>query len=192
MVPPHAADLVDQRLQGVAVVGHRQDGKIRNHEGIGQGGKGQADKNQKAHGGTGCRAARQTRFGPRAHQARDCHHQRQRQREAQRQLAQFAYHLLPSCQRPLFFKASTTSGGMYFSSCLASTSVATKVPFASMAPVATTPWPSRNSAGKTPLKSAGTVLLPSVTRNRTSAPAPCCRLPFSTSPPRRKAMPSPT
>ena len=56
------------------------------------------------------------------------HHQRQRQREAQRELAQLTRSLSPSFQRPERFSASTTSGGMYFSSCLARTSVALKVP----------------------------------------------------------------
>ena len=36
----------------------------------------------------------------------------------------------PSCQRPAFFSASATSGGMYFSSCLARTLVAAKTPSA--------------------------------------------------------------
>src|SRR6185503_2478713 len=99
-----------------------------------------------------------------SHQARHRHDQAQRQRKAQGQLTQLADHGFPSCQRPLRFSASTTSGGMYFSSCLASTSLATKVPFPFMEPIATTPWPSRNKAGSTPLKFAGTLLLPSVTR----------------------------
>src|SRR6185312_8183996 len=189
VIAPHAADFVDQWLQGVAVAGDIQDRKIRDDEGIGQGTEGQRHKDEQAEGGTDCHATRRDMPFFRAEQPRHRHHQRQRQSKAKRQLAKLSGHCDPSCQRPLFFRACTTSGGIYFSSCLARTSVATKVPLLSMEPVAITPWPSRNRAGSTPLKSAGTVLLPSVTRNRTCAPSPWWRLPFSTSPPMRNATP---
>ena len=57
----------------------------------------------------------------------------------------------PSCQRPDFFSASATSGGMYFSSCLARTLVAANTPSGRSRPSATTPWPSRNRSGNAPL-----------------------------------------
>ena len=51
---------------------------------------------------------------------------------------------------PFFFKAAATSGGMYFSSCLASTLLAVKLPSAERLPSTTTPWPSRKRSGRTP------------------------------------------
>src|SRR5205814_10550338 len=49
------------------------------------------------------------------------------------------------------FKERATSGGMYFSSCLARTSSATNVPSVRMRPWATTPAPSRKRSGSTPV-----------------------------------------
>src|SRR5262249_52896842 len=78
--------------------------------------------------------------------------QRQGQRQDEGEMAEFGDHcVVPSCQRPDFFRASTTSFGMYFSSCLASTSAATKVLSVPSAPCATTPWPSRKRSGRMPL-----------------------------------------
>ena len=55
--------------------------------------------------------------------------------------------------------ACCTSGGMYFSSCLASTSLAWNTPLASSAPFATTPCPSANRSGRMPVYSTGTSAL---------------------------------
>src|SRR5205085_1733717 len=55
------------------------------------------------------------------------------------------------CQWPLLFSASATSGGMYFSSCLASTVAAWKTPSLPSRPSATTPWPSRKRSGSVPV-----------------------------------------
>src|SRR4051812_34570417 len=46
--------------------------------------------------------------------------------------------------------AFASSGGMYFSSCFASSSSATKMPPGPRRPRATTPWPSRNRSGTIP------------------------------------------
>src|SRR5439155_15399113 len=78
--------------------------------------------------------------------------QRQKEGQHQSEMAELGDHgVAPSCQRPAFFRASTTSRGMYFSSCLASTSSARKPPSGPSRPSATTPWPSRNRSGSTPL-----------------------------------------
>src|SRR5262249_35684796 len=56
----------------------------------------------------------------------------------------------PSCHRPLFFNASTTSLGIYRSSCLARTVSAANIPPFSSLPSTPTPGPSRNKSGTIP------------------------------------------
>ncbi len=57
------------------------------------------------------------------------------------------------------FNDFSTCGGMYFSSCLASTSSATNVPSPRIFPCATTPVPSRNRSGNTTRVADGDVVL---------------------------------
>ena len=94
MVPPHAGDLVDQRLQRVAnCCATSRMREIRGDEGVGQRAERQRDEHEEAHAPSPTRSPRgQSAVGARAHQTRDRHHQRQRQREAQRQLAHLAGH----------------------------------------------------------------------------------------------------
>ena len=174
MVSPHAADLVDQRLQGVAVAGDQRNGEIRRRRRHRSACRRPAPRRPAGPWPSWWRRCAPTAcVCPRADQAGHRHHQRQRQREAQRQLAQFAGHcvaFLPAAaalQRIHHFRRHVflIMLGQHF----AGDEGAAARP---CAPVATTPWPSRNRAGSTPLKSTGTVLLPSVTRNCTSAPAP--------------------
>jgi len=85
-----------------------------------------------------------------------------------------------------FFSASATSGGIYFSSCFASTSSAMKTPPLLSLPCATMPCPSRNRSGRMPVYSTVTVFVKSVTSKRVVSPfGSRCTLPFVTSPPSR-------
>src|SRR5262249_51534529 len=91
--------------------------------------------------------------------------QREEEREDERVVADLCNHCVapvvaacalagrsaPSCQCPDRFSASATSGGMYFSSCLARTLDALKLPSAPILPSATTPWPSRKRSGSVPV-----------------------------------------
>src|SRR5262249_115487 len=100
-------------------------------------------------------------------------HQRQSEREHQGVMANLGDHFLSSFQWPCFVRASATSRGMYDSSCLARTLAALNRPVPSSAPSATTPCPSRRSAGGTPMNSTGMSLVPSVTVKWTLTPS--CR-----------------
>src|SRR6185437_13145881 len=149
-------------------------------------------EHEHADGGAGGDGARLHGRLARACQPGNRHHDRQRKCQCERELADFSGQVPPSFQRPERFSASTTSGGMYFSSCLARTSVASNVPVPFSAPIATMPCPSRNRSGSTPWNSTGTAARPSVTTKRTSACAPWLTLPFSTNPPMRNATPGDT
>src|SRR5579872_3162213 len=197
MVSPHAGDFVDQRFCRVRVFRHRHDRKIRGHIGEHQGEKGERDEDKAAkrrassHGhdtDVATRGAEQS--GERLNHGKS-------KREAKSKLAEFAGHdapapPCPSCQWPERFSASTTSGGIYRSSCLARTSLAVKVPSRLRVPSATTPWPSRNRSGSTPEYFTGTAFFPSVTVNWISRPRSRLTLPFSTNPPIRKVRPAGT
>src|SRR5690606_13490445 len=85
-----------------------------------------------------------------AAEGRACERQRrldeaEAQHEHERELAELRHHWpLASLPRA---SASATSGGMYVSSCFASTSSATNTPSARSRPRATTPCPSSKSGG---------------------------------------------
>ena len=81
-------------------------------------------------------------------------HQRDTQRQNKSEMSKLVDHGFassPSFQRPDFFSAAATSGGMYFSSCFASTVSAVNWPSAPSVPSATTPWPSRKRSGRMPV-----------------------------------------
>src|SRR3954452_2064473 len=185
MIPPSTGDLVEQRLRGVGVLRDIENGEIGHDERENQRAERETNEYELTHRRARSNGARNRALRAGAPKSGEALHNRERQRETQCQLTDFARHVPPSFQRPARLSASTTSGGMYRSSCFASTSLARKLPPCS-APVATTPCPSRNRSGNAPEYSTGMRLRPSVTTNRTSAPGPRETLPFSTRPPTRK------
>ena len=163
MVSPHAGDFVDQRLQGVGIVGDISDAKNPRSRRRRSGCRRPAPRTPacpwRRRGDAARASARHRRRAPirPAHR----HHQRQRQREAQRQLAQFAGHVLirlPSSGR------SASAHPPLPAACISRHAWPAlrwrrRCRSAFSAPVATTPWPSRNRAGSTPSKSTGTAAL---------------------------------
>src|SRR6185503_12452533 len=82
----------------------------------------------------------------------------EQQRQHQREMPEFGSHVPTSGGGGLSLSDLATSGGMYFSSCLARISSATNT-LPCMRPCATTPCPSRNRSGRMPEYFTGTVCL---------------------------------
>src|SRR6476659_3447116 len=208
VVPPYARDLVDERLRRVRVGPDILQREVRRNVGRHQGREGDGDQQELY-----LRRRHRDRHqllvaGPcppqREHRLHDGH----RKAEDQRIVAGLCDHgpeilistLLAPCgapacasprQTPCSFSFLATSGGMYFSSCLASTLLARNTPSALSLPSATTPWPSRNRSGSTPVYVTGSVARLSVTTKLTVVPSPRFKLPLSTSPPSRNRWPAP-
>ncbi len=155
---PHGAELVIPGQRAVGVAGDIGDGEVVVHERPGQAAEGERQEGELPPGGRLRQAHPLAIAAPGADQRQARLHDGHAQRQDQRQVAQFgndqrsAHHLAPSADDicPLSFSALVTSGGMYFSSCLASTSSATSTPSASSLPRATMPCPSRNRSGRMP------------------------------------------
>src|SRR5665213_1252718 len=168
MRTPQRGDAIHQRQRGVRILGDVEHGEIEIDKGIHQ----YANRRRHHHelpgdrrGGRGDPAITAQR-GP--HYSKKRLQCRQHQGQHQGKVTQFGQHQLP----PRAIGAvPAIFGGMYFSSCLASTSSATKTPWASRRPCAITPCPSRNRSGSTPLYVTGTLCLKSVSTKLT------CRLP---------------
>src|SRR6185312_3391759 len=186
---------------------HVQHREIRADEGAHQAGEGDRRHQEGADPGP-LPGALQHRRKAVAARARQAHlGQRQGQGQHQAEGAQFGDHeaapVLAAAtgveaaepspfHSPDFLSPSTTSLGMYFSSCLASTLLATNTPEALNSPWATTPWPSRNRSGSSPRKVAGTAVALSAMAKRTSPLASLITLPGWTRPPRRTVWPAGT
>ncbi len=111
MVSPHAGDLVDQRLQRAGVLRHVEDRKSEATDAQVNAPKASAMKTKRPKAALDAMPRAGIVRGARAGKSRHRLHQRQRQRETERELADLACHW-PSFQRPERFSASTTSGGM--------------------------------------------------------------------------------
>ena len=154
VISPEPGDPVDEGLGRVGVSGDHRDREIRDDEGLHQGAEGDQDAEELGHG-RGFGERHEPAVIARRAQHRQGHLQeRDDEGESEREMAELGDHwLCPASGRhsPAFFRAAATSGGMYFSSCLASTVVARNVPSGSSPPSTTTPWPSRKRSGSTPL-----------------------------------------
>src|SRR5262249_45127848 len=146
---PRRGELVEDRQCGVRVLRHEQHAEVVVQERVLE----HAESDDHEHELPRRRRTRERhplRFTDSSTRERQHRlHEREAERQDQRELAQLGNH---SATVPLVFaSASATSGGMYFSSCFASTSSATNVPDLSSAPRATIPCPSRNRSGRTPV-----------------------------------------
>ena len=154
---PQRRHAIEQRQRGVGILGHVAHREIVADEGMHQHCDRERDEHELAAGGRRRRgepalaAAAPGRPGRRTPAPRPAaapgSARSDRVRRASARLAGGrpapARRCVPACSE------RATSGGMYFSSCLASTSSAMKVPLASRRPCATTPAPSRNRSGST-------------------------------------------
>src|SRR5512132_2548769 len=191
VVSPYAGDFVDQRHHRVRVFVNRRNRKIRCHIAGDQCEEGEPNKYELHNRGRGSKLHQGGIINARAHNRRTRLDQSKRKRQHQSIMPQFRNHFVvlpallasPSCQRPLFFSASTTSRGIYRSSCLASTVSAASIPPGSSLPSTTTPCPSRKRSGTMPRSCTGMSVFPSVTEKRTSRLSPRSTLPGFTNPP---------
>src|ERR1019366_223207 len=158
---PHGSNAIEQRQVGVRVSGDVQHRKIAVDEGIHKARESDGHEHELTrHCGTGDGHP----DGPAAPSA-DEPEKRLRDAEAECQdkgkYPEFRCHLVTPTPQVMglpaafCFNDAATSGGMYFSSCLASTSSATNAPLAPMVPCAMMPCPSRNRSGSTPVYSTG-------------------------------------
>ena len=126
VVPPHARDLVQKGFGRVRIAHHGEQREIRGHEGVGQAGKGKSDQQELGERG------RPRQLHPRLVAAVRPDHrhaglnQGDQEGEGEGEMACFRDHCASpfviwpdrlsafsiSCQRPDFFRASATSGGM--------------------------------------------------------------------------------
>ena len=122
VVPPHAGDLVEQRQLRVRVLGDVEDREVRNDMGLHQRGEGNADEQEQGQRGRCGHRGQVPVALERAVEGDGRLDQRQKQRQHQREVAEFGDHFaaaalaatlsLVSPQRPCAFSASTTSLGM--------------------------------------------------------------------------------
>jgi len=152
---PQRGDTVEQRQRRVGILGHVAHRKVVVDESVHQHADREGDEHELPAGSRGHHCEPAFALECRAGQAEEGLRGRKHQGKNQRVLAQFDDHqraspeavattpaaaaaVLPGCAgvAPAAFRCSerATSGGMYFSSCLASTSSATKVPLASSRP----------------------------------------------------------
>ncbi|MNV91418.1 hypothetical protein D3C71_1859100 [compost metagenome] len=119
MGAPHRTELVVPGQRTVGVVGHIGDGKIVDHEGVGQAQEGEDQEGELAPG-RGLRQAHPLPIAaPGADQRQAGLHQGQAQRQDHRQVTEFGNHCAPPwvaascfCFIALCSKACMTSGGM--------------------------------------------------------------------------------
>src|SRR6185295_3919365 len=188
---PHRRDAIEGWQCGVRIVGDVFDREVEADESMDE----HADRSAHQHELAGDRRPDHTHVPVIAEmwaeQAEKRLRRRHQQRQHQCELAEFGEHQVPALTLGgggLSLSAFATSGGMYFSSCLARISSATNT-LPCMRPCATTPCPSRNRSGRMPEYFTSTVCLKSVTRNwMSSVPGVFCRLPFATMPPIRKRL----
>ena len=116
VVSPDAGDLVDRGHRDIRILGDVEDGKVRAEMCVDERGEGDGDQRELEQRRVAPDGHKSDVANTRAPERDDCLGERSREREHKGEMADLDNHcvaaVVPSCQRPCFLSASTTSRGI--------------------------------------------------------------------------------